>query len=110
MYESHIRCPDDGSEQSPGRGRPAWGGRRHHRPDRTCRARTPAPASGREHARDRIRARVIHKSDGRGDPIDVLLREVIEALRSFLELDHAEIWVLDSEMLRLQVADPPAEA
>lgn len=46
----------------------------------------------------------------RGDSIDVLLREVVEALRSFLKLDRAEFWVLDSQMLRLQVADPPAEA
>ena len=44
----------------------------------------------------------------RGDPIDVLLREVVEALRSFLKLDRAEFWGLDSETLRLQVADPPA--
>jgi len=46
----------------------------------------------------------------RGDPIDVLLREVVEALRSFLKLDRAEIWMLDSETLRLQVADPPVQA
>jgi signal transduction histidine kinase len=45
----------------------------------------------------------------RGDPIDVLLREVVEALRSFLKLDRAEFWVLESETLRLQVADPPAD-
>jgi signal transduction histidine kinase len=44
----------------------------------------------------------------RGDPIDVLLREVLEALRSFLKLDRAEFWVMDSETLRLQFADPPA--
>lgn len=45
----------------------------------------------------------------RGDPIDVLLREVLEALRGFLKLDRAEFWVLDSETLSLQVADPPAD-
>jgi signal transduction histidine kinase len=46
----------------------------------------------------------------RGDPIDVLLREVVEALRSFLKLDRADLWVLNSDTLLLQVADPPAEA
>jgi signal transduction histidine kinase len=46
----------------------------------------------------------------RGDPIDVLLREVVEALQIFLKLDRAEFWVLDSETFRLQVADPPAES
>lgn len=46
----------------------------------------------------------------RGDPIDVLLREVLEALRSFLKLDRAEFWLLDSETLRLEIADPQGEA
>ena len=46
----------------------------------------------------------------RGDPIDVLLREVVEALRSFLALDTAEVWIVESGRLRLQVADPPTAA
>ena len=35
----------------------------------------------------------------RGDPIDVLLREVVEALRSFLALDTAEVWIVGSRMI-----------
>jgi len=46
----------------------------------------------------------------RGDPIDLLLREVVESLRAFLDLDTAELWVHEAGRLRLQVAEPPAAA
>jgi len=70
--------------------------------DRRQRRRGAASLEAIDFVRTSFTSRMV-----RGDPIDVLLREVVEALRSFLDLDTAEVWVVASETLRLQVADPP---
>src|SRR2546428_9166171 len=46
----------------------------------------------------------------RGAPIVVLLRECVESLRIFLSLDPAEVGIVESGRLRLEVADPPTAA
>jgi signal transduction histidine kinase len=73
--------------------------------DRRRRRRGTASLEAIDFVRTSFTSRMV-----RGDPIDALLREVVEALRSFLDLDAAEIWVLGSGMLRLQVADPSSAA
>jgi len=46
----------------------------------------------------------------RAEPLEALLREVVEALRDFLSLDAAELWIVEGSQLRLHIADPPREA
>jgi signal transduction histidine kinase len=46
----------------------------------------------------------------RGEPIDELLAQAVEALRDSLKLDAAQIWLLESGELNLAVSDPRREA
>lgn len=71
--------------------------------DRRGRRRGAASLEAIDFVRTSFTSRMV-----RGDPIDVLLREVVESLRAFLDLDTAELWVHEAGRLRLQVADPPA--
>ena len=73
--------------------------------DRRRRRRGAASLEAIDFVRTSFTSRMV-----RGDPIDVLLREVVESLRAFLDLDTAELWVYEAGRLRLQVAEPPAAA
>jgi signal transduction histidine kinase len=46
----------------------------------------------------------------RGEPIDELLAQAVEALRDSLKLDAAQIWLSESGELNLAVSDPRREA
>lgn len=73
--------------------------------DRRGRRRGAASLEAIDFVRTSFTSRMV-----RGDPIDVLLREVAESLRAFLDLETAELWIHESGRLRLQVAEPPAPA
>jgi signal transduction histidine kinase len=46
----------------------------------------------------------------RGEPMDELLPQVVEALRDSLQLDVAEIWLSEGGELKLAVSDPKRQA
>ena len=71
--------------------------------DRRRRRRGAASLQAIDFVRTSFTSRMV-----RGDPIDVLLHEVVESLRAFLDLDTAELWVHEAGRLRLMVAEPPA--
>ena len=43
----------------------------------------------------------------RGDPMDELLVQVVEALRDAFKLDAAELWLHDAGALRIAASSPP---
>src|SRR4029079_2492018 len=72
------------------------------RTSRTRRAREVASLSAIDFVRNSFVSRL-----ARGEPLDELLSDVVEALRTTLRLDAAELWLTtEAGDLRLAVSDP----